>query len=315
MGNTEYRHPNEDDIQGMVDIINTSNEDNPLWDVHNVEEFRKNTFEHDDWEADGHWLAVVGDKAVGYGGGRIIKRRLEAGKNDGWVGLWVLPEHRGRGIEQELLTRSTDFLRSKGVAEARHWDLARTDWRLSLLEDFGFKEVKHEYILVNKGRDIDVPKHPEGLEFEEYMLPDATEEQLTQFMEVGNSSFSENPDFIPITVEYLQNWKDSTQDTHRVLYGVLEDRIVGICLSSIEVEYNRLHNVKSGWIGFFAVLKEHRRKGIGRTLLVNGMRWLRDQGSEILYLAVDEENPKALNLYTSVSFEVEQEGVTHSLEL
>jgi ribosomal protein S18 acetylase RimI-like enzyme len=315
MANLEFRHPNEDDIQVMVDIINTSNEDNPLWDVRNTKEFRKNTFEHDDWEAEGNWLAVLGGKAVGCGGGRVIRRRVEAGQNDGWIGFWVLPEHRGEGIEEELVKRSIEYIRSKGVAKAKHWDLARTNWRISLLEDFGFQEFKHEYILVTKGKDIDSPKPPEGLEFEEYLLPDATEEQLTEFMEVGNSSFSEDPDFTPLTMEYLQNWKDSTQDTHRALYGVLEDKIVGICLSSIEVEYNRLHNVKSGWIGFFAVLKEHRRKGIGRTLLVNGMRWLWDKGTEIVYLAVDEENPKALNLYTSVGFEVEQEGVTHSLEL
>ncbi len=313
MAGVEYRHPTENDMKIIVDIINTSNKENPLWDVRNIEEFRKNTFEHDDWKAEGHWLAIHGDEAVGYGGGRIIERRIEAGKNDGWLGFWVLPEHRGKGIERELLKLSMDYIRSQGVAEARHWDLARTEWRISLLEEFGFKEVKHEYILVNKSKDIASPKHIEGLEFEEFMLPDATDAQLEQFMEVSNSSFSEDPDFTPLTMKYLQEWKDSTQDIHRVLYGKFEDEVIGICLSTIEEEYNRLHDVNSGWIGIFGVLKSHRRKGIGKTLMVNAMRWLWNQSMDIVYLGVDEENPKALRLYTSVGFEVEQEGVTHSL--
>lgn len=315
MANIEYRHPSEDDIEVIVNIINTSNQDDPLWDVQVAEEFRKNTFEHDDWEEKGHWLALLEDRPVGYGGGRVVKRRVEAGKNDGWVGLWVLQDYRGKGIERELLERSLEYIRSKGMAEARHFDLAGTDWRLSLLDDFGFKDVEHEYILVNRSKNVEVPEHPNGLKFEEFMLPDATEAQLLQFMEVSNSSFSEDHTFTPFTMEYIQNWKDSTQDVHRILLGKFGDEVVGVCISTVEEEYNKLHDVNSGWIGIFGVVKAHRRKGIGKTLLVNGMKWLWDQGLDIVYLGVDVENPKALNLYKSVGFEVEQKGVIHCLEL
>jgi len=196
MADIEYCHPAIEDIEVIVDLINTSNEDNPLWDVKIPEEFRKNTFEHDDWEVEGHWLGLLEGKPVGYGGARVVKRRIEHGQNDGWVGFWVHPDHRGKGIEQELLSRSVEFLRGKGVAEARHWDLARTNWRLSVVEESGFKEVKHEYFLVNKSQDIKAPKQPKGLEFEEFLLKDATDDQLKSYMESGNSSLSFKTKFI-----------------------------------------------------------------------------------------------------------------------
>ncbi len=315
MAKPEYRHPTIEDIQVIVDLINTSNKDNPLWDVSVPEEFRKNTFEHNDWEAEGHWLALLEGSPVGYGGARVIKRRLDHGKNDGWIGFWVLPDNRGEGLENELVSRSIDYLRKRGVAEARHWDLAKTDWRLSVVEEFGFKEAKRDYIMVNKSRDVEAPGFPKRVKFEEFLLKDATDDRLEKFMQVGNDSFSEDPNFTPLTMDYLHNWKDSTQDAHRIVFGKIGNEVVGLCLSTIELEYNKLHNVNSGWIGIFGVLKEHRRKGIGKALLANAMRWIWNQGMDTIYLGVDETNPKALRVYESVGFEAEQEGVTYCLEL
>jgi len=102
---------------------------------------------------------------------------------------------------------------------------------------------------------------------------------------------------------------------HRIVFGKIVNDVVGVCLSTVELEYNRLRNVNSGWIGIFGVLKEHRRKGIGKALLANAMRWLWNRGMDTVYLGVDETNPKALRVYESVGFEVEQEGVTYCLEL
>jgi GNAT superfamily N-acetyltransferase len=271
MANPEYRHPTPDDIGDIVNLINTSNEDDPLWDVQITEEFRKNSFENDDWKAEGHWLVLHEGDPVGYGGGIVFKRQLEHGRNEGWVALWVLQDNREDGIQQELARRAIDYLRGRGVARAKIWDLKGTEWRASAMEEFGFKEIWHEYIMVKKTLDIPAQSQIEALEFENFLLKDSTEQQLRDSMKTINSAFSEDKMFTPRTMESLKKWKESTADINRINFAKMKGEIVGECLSTIELEYNRQHNVKTGWIGAFGVLKEHRRKGVGKALLVNGM--------------------------------------------
>lgn len=310
----EYRHPTIDDVEVLVDIINTSNQDNPLWDVYTPEEYAKLTFEHDDWKAKGYLLVELGGNPMGYGGARVIKRRLEHGQNDGWVNIWVVQNQRGKGIEHELMRRALEYLRERGVAEARFFDLVGTEWRLVVLEEFGFEDFQREYIMINRER-VPPPKTPEGLEFEDFILKDATERHLADMMTISNDSFSEDPDFTRHTMESLKKWKDTTSDVVRISFAKLGAAVVGYCISKIEEEYNRVHNVRAGWIGGFGVTRRHRRKGVGRALLANGMKWLRDQGMDTLYVGVGQENMKAFDLYKSVGFEIEQEDVIYRLGL
>ncbi len=315
MANLEYLHPTPEDIEDIVNLINTSNRDDPMWDIQNPEVFRKSTFEDDDWKAEGHWLVLHEGNSIGYGGARISKRQLAHGRNEGWIGLWVLQDYREEGIQQELLRRSVGYLRGRGVERAKVWDLRGTEWRISIIEELGFKEIWHEYIMVNKVPDIQSPEHSEYLEFEHFLLEDSTDQQLTEYMYALNSAFSEDELFTPRTMKSLEKWKDSTMDMERITLAKLDGEVAGECLSTIELEYNNEHNVNTGWIGAFGVLKEYRRRGIGKALLVNGMKWLQAQGMDTLYLCVAVKNPKALNLYKSVGFETEQEGITYCLEL
>jgi GNAT superfamily N-acetyltransferase len=304
-----------EDIEDIVNLINTSNKDDPLWDVQTTEEFRKNSFENDDWKAEGFWLVLRDRDPVGYGGGIIFKRQLDHGRNEGWVAIWVVQDNREDGIQQELAGRAIDYLRGRGVAQAKIWDMKGTEWRVSAVKEFGFKEIWHEYIMVMKTPDIPSPEPPKGLEFEEFLLEKSTDRQLADYMNTVNSAFSEDKMFTPATMESIKKWKESTVDVNRINLAKKNENIIGECLSIVEVEYNKEHNVNTGWIGAFGVLKEHRRKGVGKALLVNGIEWLQDQGMDTFYLCVAVKNPKALNLYKSVGFETEQEGITYCLEL
>jgi GNAT superfamily N-acetyltransferase len=315
MANLEYRHPIPDDIEDIVNLINTSNKDDPLWDIQNVQAYRRNSFEDDDWEAEGHWLVLHDGTPVGFGGSIVLKRHLEHGRNEGWMALWVLQDYREEGIQQELVRRAVEYLGGRGVAQAKIWDLIGTEWRISVLEKFGFKETWHEYIMIKKTPDIPSPEHPEGLEFEDFFLKDSTDQQLTDYMNALNRAFSQDEMFVPRTMESLKKWKEASADISRINLAKIDGNIVGECLSFIEVGYNKEHNVNTGWIGAFGVLKDYRRKGVGKALLVIGMKWLQDRGMDTLYLCVAVRNPKALNLYKSVGFEIEQEGITYCLEL
>ena len=45
------------------------------------------------------------------------------------------------------------------------------------------------------------------------------------------------------------------------------------------------------------------------------MKWILDQGMDTVYLGMDAENAKALDLYKSLGFKVDQEGITYQLDL
>jgi GNAT superfamily N-acetyltransferase len=196
------------------------------------------------------------------------------------VAIWVVQDNREDGIQQELAGRAIDYLRGRGVAQAKIWDMKGTEWRVSAVKEFGFKEIWHEYIMVMKTPDIPSPEPPKGLEFEEFLLEKSTDRQLADYMNTVNSAFSEDKMFTPATMESIKKWKESTVDVNRINLAKKNENIIGECLSIVEVEYNKEHNVNTGWIGAFGVLKEHRRKGVGKALLVNGIEWLQDQGMD-----------------------------------
>lgn len=317
MVDIRYRHPTEDDIDSIVDVINTSNRDNPIWNIRNPEEFRKTTFEDDEWDVLGHWAVALERDIVGYGGARVRKRSIEHGMKEGWVGFWVLQEHRGRGIEHELMKRSVDYLRGRGLAKAKMYDLLGTEWRSRVREDFDFKVLSYNYIMVHREKGVLVLEAPSEFDLEEFLLSEATEEHLGKLMTAINESFlnSDAPYFLPVSLEFLHKWKDATQSVVRIALGRIHGTVVGECISEIEEEFNEIHGVKTGWIESLGVLKEYRRKGVGKALLVEGMRWLQDKGMDTIYIGVDAQNPTALNMYKSVSFEMHQESAVYGLEL
>jgi len=86
---------------------------------------------------------------------------------------------------------------------------------------------------------------------------------------------------------------------------------VGLSLSAIYPERNERVGCEHGWVEALAVLREHRRKGLGRALLLEGMRALRGRGCTHLMLGVDSQNPTgALGLYESVGFREWSTGIT-----
>ncbi|MFQ6106109.1 MAG: GNAT family N-acetyltransferase [Thermoplasmata archaeon] len=311
----EYRNPTLEDLDAILDIINISNRDNPLWEVHSPEELRKNTFGHDEWDAEGHWVAVRGEKLLGYGGARITKDRREKGQDDGWLGVWVLPEERARGIENEIMQRSLDYLRERGLGKAKCFDLKGTDWRDTVRHDLGFSIVHREFFMIKRDRELPPHTLPEGLGFKEFLLREATDKQLEDLVILENDAFSEDEYYTPNTMDSLRRWREWSPNIVRINFATMDDEVVGVCISEIELEYNEVHNIKAGWIKLFGVAKAHRNKGIGKALLHNGMSWLWNQGMDTLYVAVDELNPPAERVYKSVGFEIRDEGAIWSLEL
>ena len=45
------------------------------------------------------------------------------------------------------------------------------------------------------------------------------------------------------------------------------------------------------------------------------MQWIYDQGMDTIYLGMDAENAKALDLYFSLGYKIHKESISYKLEL
>ena len=281
-----------------------------------MEEFREFSFGEDDYDTNGFLLAVIDDEIIGYGGSHVDKARIEAGKDDAWITITVVPEHRGKGIEQHFMRFGLDYLRSRSIGTAQRWAFGMEGWRHDISLEFGFKDVRHSFIMVWKEKDAPkVIPPPEGVVFESIMLKEASDEVIKQFVESFNESFADHYNFAPTPVDRFIKWRGLDDEICRMTFAKEGDVIAGVCMCEESALYNKQNNTNIGWADILGVIKSHRKRGIGRALLSEGMRWIYDTGKDTIYLGVDAENRKALGLYTSLGYKVHTESVSYKKPL
>ncbi|MBS7610895.1 ribosomal protein S18-alanine N-acetyltransferase [Candidatus Bathyarchaeota archaeon] len=87
----------------------------------------------------------------------------------------------------------------------------------------------------------------------------------------------------------------------------VDSKIIGYVMSRVErglSNHKPISVVKKGHIISIAVLPDYRRKGVGKSLMINSLKGLKDYGAEECYLEVRISNTPAINLYKSLDFEI-----------
>lgn len=311
----EYHHPTEADLEKITDVLNRSRRELSFHTDQTAEKVSTQTFEDADYDPQGYWLAIQNGQTMGYGGAIVRRSRIEAGMNDGRIDVDVVPEYRGKGIEQELMKLSLEYLKSHKIGKAQRWCMGTEGWRHDLVLQFGFKAVHHEYFMVWEGETPERYPLPERTHFDNKLIKEATDEEIVHFVEMFNNTFSEHYNFAPQSVERFIRFRDTNKDIWRITFAKDGQTTVGICSYGEYTQYNKENNTRIGIVGVLGVVKAYRRKGIGRALLSDCMTWLCGRGMDTIYLQVDAENPEALHLYTSLGFKVQKESTIYQLEL
>lgn len=60
---------------------------------------------------------------------------------------------------------------------------------------------------------------------------------------------------------------------------------------------------RRGWVYDLAVRHDHRKRGLGRTLVTAGEQWLRERGVVKVQLMVRGENTSVLSFYEATGYE------------
>lgn len=311
-----YRNPKESDLDLITSIMNQSRKETAYHRDITTAEVNAETFDDPDYKTEGVWLAFDGDEATAYVIAVIEQGRLDAGLDDGWVEIDVIPEKRGLGAEEELTDLAVGYLKARGVGKAIARAETAEGWKQQLFLKAGFESVRHFYRLAQRST-IDIPNlnMPPGIVVSHRMLKDLSDDEVGEFAEVVNDTFAEHFDFAPEPAWRWIKWRDACEDPWMISLAKSGSRNVAICIAEDSQVYNKERGLRSGWINVLGVRKDLRGRGIGAAMLVDGMEWLRSLGHDTIHIGVDAENEKALGLYKSVGFEVENESQVYHLGL
>jgi mycothiol synthase len=231
-----------------------------------------------------------------------------------FVGARVHPAWRRHGVGGELLARAVARGREMGLAylslgvDDRHPD-AR-----AFVQARGFRPVVR-WVLMRAEADLALaaPDYPAGYQVRtavEVTNPAVVAEALNR----GFISHWENRER---TVEEIAHRlaHPYTRPEGIFLAFAPDGDVAGICWAGVNETLNAQRGEAMGHINSLGVSPEHRRRGLGRALLLEGMRWLRAAGQGPIELNAIGNNELALPLYHDVGFNIKKQGQEFRLDL
>lgn len=222
--------------------------------------------------------------------------------------LWfrVHPVARDRGLENEIIAWAET--RVQEVAQAQNLPVrlttnCRDDQhdRIRLLEQHGFAYERCFLKMVRSMADpIPLLQLPEG-----FTLKCGHEIDVAAWVEMHNQTFIDHWSFHPLTIEQATHWiSNSLYNPELDLVAIAPDgTYAAFCYASIDAEENQQKGRLEGHVGMLGTRRGFRRLGLGRAMLLAGLRRLQAAGMETATIGVDAQNPnQAYKLYESVGF-------------
>ncbi|MFK0227012.1 GNAT family N-acetyltransferase [Streptomyces sp. NPDC090303] len=220
---------------------------------------------------------------------------------------YLLPEHRGRGIGSAMLnwaeSRVRRLVRQHGTARTAVLGanaMASQRDATALLLDAGYRRVFSlvELELADLRQPSDLKPLPAGIRVGAVDPSSYRAAWRTVVDSYAEAAFTER-----WTFERFLATADPT------CWRAAWDRedMAGVALCSI-----RRQDATVGEVEELSVRKESRRLGLGRALLLDGLRCLREHGAETARLYTGTANPhRSYDLYESVGFRRQNEHVRY----
>jgi mycothiol synthase len=280
------------------------------------DDFRPSTMEDMEiWQKDpgfdpvGMFIAELDNEPVGRVQAYVDKQRKE---KKGFIrGLGVVPQFRKRGIGRELVREAIESLREREIETVQAVMRDDAPACKHIFESIQFKLVR---IFSTMRRPLDtVPSNiGENTDVTLRALRAGIDE-IKLIRKLNNEAFSEHFDFRPATLEEWKHWfKEPDFDREGFFFALLKEEPVGHVGTWVDRKFVKFKGIKRGVIATIGVLKPYRRKGIGTSLMLRGMDYLKSRGMTEVELGVDDLNEtEAIKLYEKVGFKVVRKHLAH----
>lgn len=231
------------------------------------------------------------------------------------------PEHRGRGIGDDLLGRAV----ARGRAHAAEHG-ARAVLSATAPSDMPDAEALHRAHGLVPDRwtfvmeaDLDglapPPEPPVGFRLETWEGADPAE-----LLAAHNAAFVDHPGSTPWSEQMWQQWVTGSRNDRPALSVVLRDETAGGAVAAYvhSLEYEAVEAVtgrRETFIGKVGTVPAYRRRGLAALVLRHAMWRHAQAGYAATSLDVDSVNPSGANaLYESVGFRVTRTWTNFLLE-
>ncbi|MCC7164737.1 MAG: GNAT family N-acetyltransferase [Anaerolineae bacterium] len=294
------------DFERMAVVLNASRGADGLEEARTGDDLRLMYADLKNFDAANDLLLIERDaELVGYADGRWTESTDESFVYFQWI--FVLPEWRGRGVEDELLRATKERQRSYAMQNPQHfthwYELSVADsqtWLQTLVQKNEYQPVRYLADMVCSNLD-NIPnlELPPGIETRL-----VHREQWRAIWDADGEAFSEHWGRVVEDESDYQRFANNPRWNSDLWQVAWEgDQIVGMVLNYVEALENEKYNYKRGYTENIGVRKPWRGRGIAQALLVKSMKMFREMGFDHTALGVDTENATgAFHLYEKVGY-------------
>lgn len=215
-----------------------------------------------------------------------------------WISLDLHPDHHDVALGHRLLdrveTRGRELLESEAQpASFLSPTLETVTYKRTLLEKRDYLPTRYFWKMLLP-KDVPTPPPPVNVEVTVRTLNKSSDD-IALLTKLLNTSFEGHWQMPNITQEQMHHYLNSYKAS-LYLVAEMDEKLIGNCI-------NVIRDDGSAWVEALGVAKSCRGRGIGRTLLLAGVRALRRAGVGDIFLSVDSENRSgATRLYDEVGF-------------
>ncbi len=223
----------------------------------------------------------------------------------------IRPRWRRQGLGRRLMEtaflRAAEYLPELGPGEVRFQCTARDvdEGRRALFTIFGMSQVRY---LVKLARPLNGHLMPVQLPPGIRLRTMEAERDITVVWEVANRAFRDHWGNTEARLEEFVHWVKMPHFRPELWFLAEEEasgKVVGLGLSIIDPDWIARTGRHEGCVDTLAVLREHRKKGVGTALLMQSLHALRRAGMEGAHLHADADNlTGAMRLYRRAGFSV-----------
>lgn len=247
--------------------------------------------------ADTHFVAEVSGVVVGYAH-LDLTDQVEGASAE----IVVHPEHRGRSIGSQLI----EEVRANAGKSLRLWSHGDLPGAQKIASAHGFQR---ERTVIQMVRTLDetIPEPDSSIAIRSFL----TGVDNAEWIALNNTAFASHPEQSDWSERDLEiRTKESWFDPHGFLIAEESGVMSGFCWTKIHGGHTHQHSPDEsahdhdpiGEIYIMGVNPTFQGRGIGRSVTLAGLKYLRYQGLSRAMLYVDADNKSAITLYSSLGF-------------